>query len=69
MLCRLAEQGGLKYCSLLAPGSNSGCLQRLLARAQCSELARNFPMGWMENADFEEIEMFCAECGFFIVFL
>lgn len=35
--------------------------QRLLARAQCSELARNFPTGWMENADFEEVKMFCGE--------
>lgn len=61
MLCRLAEQEGLKYCSLLAPSSSSGCLQRLLAQAQCSELARNFLTGWMENADFEKIEMFCGE--------
>lgn len=61
MLCRLAEQEGLKYCSLLTPSSSSGCLQRLLAWTQCSELARNFLTGWMENADLEEMEMFCGE--------
>lgn len=70
MLCRLAEQGELKYCSLLTHSSSSGCLQRFLAQAQFSELARNFPTGWMGNADLEEIEVFCEEyVDFFILFV